>query len=932
MTIALMASPTIAENESESAAEPDTVSAPFGVAGPSRASLASRSKSVSYHANMKPALGGSSAMHRRISIQPKANVSINRNVFEGTTSSEVAEPHSKRLNETQDSLKMSAESLLDEIYLKLQPFENMFGSPVIAELFKKFRHEFDGLYRTQAQIVKDFADSQLVATKQALKGQADKYETKLETARKAAAMRLKNQAVEMEAVAARKLEDTVNTFSNSGTSELAEAMKRAEELSKHVHFQTVRANKTEDMLKATQKQLDRAEHRAELWQKELDAFRVEADESKRLLQDALSSLGIKIEENRSLAEQVGSLIDAMSHNGSGADLLFQQRQNALEEAKEATVRAEAAEKEAALQTQRAEEAHSKADSRFSDMRIRMEVERDMMRRTCFEIENQFVASAIDFALLTKELMPLEMELAEVKQMGSEAGGDLFSTRQRVKELEREVTETRATLTNALQDLHVFEDENQSLSQQIKELVTSYQDGKVTNGVLQQRVAELTQQMKEQGAQSARAASQREKTLNAQLAMALKQLEDKGTSITADQLVRWQCILESLVVSRSAMKTSILTTLQGLDGELKQPTNDGAALELPTEENALNPVSNDEEPSSDTQVALINQHMDALQEGDSSQMFLLDNLLDRLSKTAGGFERMRQDCEHAQAALENAVFEVDQVTDRANERLRKLKQRTQEERATLVRAALGSLQQLRSHLTYMFSGLKLSFPDEQLAKEGFAWRQKRSRWGVTSHSGDSVVIRLDTSISEIKRQIHHAVASDGRESWTLATSRAAPHVGTRAMMPTPPNKIRSMVNTPRGQFIGSVPGSANVRRRADGDGFDIATSTPIRRPASAHPALQEPEVISGTPFTPDKASAPSQADPAWLEAVIHQSGELMASPPIDTMSPRMHRIHARSARFTAPVQLPRSYVSSLPKAGAPDANIEASHTELTKTYG
>ena len=29
-------------------------------------------------------------------------------------------------------------------------------------------------------------------------------------------MRLKNQAVEMEAVAARKLEDTVNTFSNRG--------------------------------------------------------------------------------------------------------------------------------------------------------------------------------------------------------------------------------------------------------------------------------------------------------------------------------------------------------------------------------------------------------------------------------------------------------------------------------------------------------------------------------------------------------------------------------------------------------------------------------------------------------------------------------------------------------------------------------------------
>ena len=127
------------------------------------------------------------------------------------------------------------------------------------------------------------------------------------------------------------------------------------------------------------------------------------------------------------------------HNGSGADLLFQQRQNALEEAKEATKGKRLRRKQLCRRSEQ-----RRRTPRLTLVSVTCAFdgrERDMMRRTCFEIENCLLHQQ-RLCPTDKGVMPLEMELAEVKQMGSEAGGDLFSTRQRVKELEREVTETR----------------------------------------------------------------------------------------------------------------------------------------------------------------------------------------------------------------------------------------------------------------------------------------------------------------------------------------------------------------------------------------------------------------------------------------------------------------------------------------------------------
>ena len=71
------------------------------------------------------------------------------------------------------------------------------------------------------------------------------------------------------------------------------------------------------------------------------------------------------------------------------------------------------------------------------------------------------------------------------------------------------------------------------------------------------------------------------------------------------------------------------------------------------------------------------------------------------------EGMARQLDYLASALENAVLEVERVAGAADDKLRNQMQKSQREKASLVRAALRSLQQLRVHLGETLGGLKLS---------------------------------------------------------------------------------------------------------------------------------------------------------------------------------------------------------------------------------
>ena len=48
------------------------------------------------------------------------------------------------------------------------------------------------------------------------------------------------------------------------------------------------------------------------------------------------------------------------------------------------------------------------------------------------------------------------------------------------------------------------------------------------------------------------------------------------------------------------------------------------------------------------------------------------------------------------------------------------------------------------------GLKLSAPPDNLAGgDAFAWQTKRSRWGVVSQTGETLVVALNSPIEQVR---------------------------------------------------------------------------------------------------------------------------------------------------------------------------------------
>ena len=105
------------------------------------------------------------------------------------------------------------------------------------------------------------------------------------------------------------------------------------------------------------------------------------------------------------------------------------------------------------------------------------------------------AWAVAGRLLVRELAPLESELHDALASGLSAGGDLYSSQQQVRTLERDISETKRALRTALDDLELTEGKNLTLAEQIQELVRRYEAINAARASLQ---AELDDVLQEDG--------------------------------------------------------------------------------------------------------------------------------------------------------------------------------------------------------------------------------------------------------------------------------------------------------------------------------------------------------------------------------------------------------------------------------------------------
>ena len=127
---------------------------------------------------------------------------------------------------------------------------------------------------------------------------------------------------------------------------------------------------------------------------------------------------------------------------------------------------------------------------------------------------------------------------------------------------------------------------------------------------------------------------------------------------------------------------------------------------------------------------------------------------RGSRLASPQETMGSRYDVAETALERASAEL----KAANLRTLALEVASRQEREALVKAAVGSLQQLRTHLVDTLSGLREDpnrWPDQEHPKhrpkksteaglDGFSWNPNKHRWGVSTAGGafDEMVMRLE----------------------------------------------------------------------------------------------------------------------------------------------------------------------------------------------
>ena len=165
-----------------------------------------------------------------------------------------------------------------------------------------------GLMETATVILDETVDTQ----RKQLKHQAQWFEVKLDTARKATGVQLKNQAQAMEETHHRSLEETTKSLTSGGSEKLAEAQKEIEELTARLDNLHLKLVGSQEALSASQSHFRATEARLASTDAAKLKLEAESTEVKKVLHGSLAELHVRIGDRWSLAETLGKLVSTQA--------------------------------------------------------------------------------------------------------------------------------------------------------------------------------------------------------------------------------------------------------------------------------------------------------------------------------------------------------------------------------------------------------------------------------------------------------------------------------------------------------------------------------------------------------------------------------------------------------------------------------------------
>ena len=179
---------------------------------------------------------------------------------------------------------------------------------------------FEVLARSVAQELENVIEAAQQSSRQALKAQAVTFALKLETSRTAAAVTLEARATELEADMHRKLEEALRAMAEGSL--LAQTHAELEAVRQELAKLKLKSSNVDEAMGVLKEMLRTSENTASDWKSKHDTLaemeatlqveshglRRENLEAHAQLDDALTELGIKIEENMTLSEQITILV------------------------------------------------------------------------------------------------------------------------------------------------------------------------------------------------------------------------------------------------------------------------------------------------------------------------------------------------------------------------------------------------------------------------------------------------------------------------------------------------------------------------------------------------------------------------------------------------------------------------------------------------
>lgn len=298
--------------------------------------------------------------------------------------------------------------------------------------------------------------------------------------------------------------------------------------------------------------------------------------------------------------------------------------------------------------------------------------------------------------------------------------------------------------------------------------------------------------------------------------------------------------------------------------------------------------------------------------------LLSTLVDKYHALRYSLEQSQRHADASSARVLELTSSLDASEHGASTRLRQVQEAAKVERDRLIKAALGSLQQLRTHLTQTLAGYKDA--SHAYAHEEFVWNPFKDRWGVLSNGKfDHMLVRVEAlapSSAPPTAPSPPPKTSGGQCSSSLSPFRAmrlsrektsseeiasVPHppaalvdrlvvdVGEeddarppRMASPTPPQQQAAQVRRPKPKHLDPLA--------------DKAEET-LRQNQIRHLMSKSPRSLKSL-YVPPKTASPRLHGSALTQAAVSARGAPQGPPPYD-FDCTVAGVRATTAPLTAP---------------------------------